>query len=58
MLASTCWTATGATRSPVPDEENRYLHAHPWDEYAEWHLGLTDGATDATKAGSASSGTG
>ena len=23
---------------------------HAWDEYAEWHLGLTEGATDETKA--------
>ena len=22
----------------------------PWDEYAEWHLGLTEGASDETKA--------
>ena len=24
--------------------------SHSWDEYAEWHLGLTDGAADETKA--------
>jgi hypothetical protein len=23
---------------------------HSWQEYARWHLGLTDGATDETKA--------
>ena len=34
---------------PTADAENRYLERHGWDEYAEWHLGLTDGATDATK---------
>jgi hypothetical protein len=27
-----------------------YLRTHSWDEYSAWHLGLTDGATDETKA--------
>ncbi len=35
---------------PSADDENAFLEAHPWDDYAEWHLGLTDGATDHTKA--------
>ena len=35
---------------PDADVENRYLPNHRWDEYALWHLGLTDGATDETKA--------
>jgi hypothetical protein len=35
---------------PAADDENRYLESHSWDEYAEWHLGLTDGANDQTKA--------
>jgi hypothetical protein len=35
---------------PRAAEENAFLAAHSWDEYAEWHLGLTDGATDETKA--------
>ena len=26
------------------------LNSDSWDEYAEWHLGLTDGASDETKA--------
>ena len=34
---------------PKADDENAYLAKHPWDEYAAWHLGLTDGATDETK---------
>jgi hypothetical protein len=29
---------------------NAYLERHSWEEYAAWHLGLTDGATDGTKA--------
>ncbi|MEJ7752996.1 MAG: hypothetical protein WKF46_08630 [Candidatus Limnocylindrales bacterium] len=35
---------------PGADEENAYLASHSWDEYAEWHLGLTEGTTDETKA--------
>ena len=35
---------------PDADAENRYLGRHGWDEYAEWHLGLTEGANDGTKA--------
>lgn len=34
---------------PGPTEENRYLERHTWQEYAEWHLGLTQGASDETK---------
>ena len=37
-------------RQPRADDENRYLASHTWDEYASWHLGLTDGANDGTKA--------
>lgn len=32
------------------DAENTFLESHSWDAYADWHLGLTDGATDETKA--------
>ena len=35
---------------PNAEAENRYLGRHTWDEYAAWHLGLTDGAEDGTKA--------
>ena len=35
---------------PNADAENAYLEAHGWDEYALWHLGLTEGANDETKA--------
>jgi hypothetical protein len=35
---------------PGADDENAYLASHTWDEYAAWHLGLTDGANDDTKA--------
>jgi hypothetical protein len=35
---------------PSAEAENAYLDSHSWDEYADWHLGLTDGATEQTKA--------
>jgi hypothetical protein len=35
---------------PNAAAENAYLESHSWDEYAEWHLALTDGAADETKA--------
>ena len=35
---------------PGADAENAFLESHSWEEYAEWHLGLTEGATDETKA--------
>ena len=35
---------------PSAEDENRYLARHDWDAYAAWHLGLTDGANDGTKA--------
>lgn len=35
---------------PRAAEQNAYLASHSWDEYAEWHLGLTEGAPDQTKA--------
>jgi hypothetical protein len=35
---------------PGADEENAFLESHSWEEYAEWHLGLTEGAADETKA--------
>jgi len=35
---------------PKAADENAFLESHPWEEYAEWHLGLTEGAADETKA--------
>jgi hypothetical protein len=35
---------------PTAEDENAFLESHSWEEYAEWHLGLTDGANDQTKA--------
>jgi hypothetical protein len=35
---------------PTAADENAYLENHDWDEYSGWHLGLTEGAQDGTKA--------
>lgn len=35
---------------PDAAAENAYLENHTFDDYAAWHLGLTEGATDDTKA--------
>lgn len=35
---------------PRAAAENAYLERHGWDRYAEWFLGLTDGAGESTKA--------
>lgn len=35
---------------PDADAENAFLERNGWDKYALWHLGLTVGANDETKA--------
>jgi hypothetical protein len=35
---------------PDAAAENAFLETHGWGDYAEWHLGLTEGASDETKA--------
>jgi hypothetical protein len=35
---------------PRAGAENAFLESHSWEEYAEWHLGLTVGAPEQTKA--------
>jgi hypothetical protein len=35
---------------PSAEAGNKYLESHSWEEYALWHLGLTEGANDETKA--------
>ena len=35
---------------PRADDQNTYLDKHSWQEYGAWHLGLTEGANDETKA--------
>jgi hypothetical protein len=35
---------------PKAEDQNAFLKNHGWDEYSAWHLGLTDDATEETKA--------
>jgi hypothetical protein len=35
---------------PNAAAQNAFLERHSWDDYAAWHLGLTEGAKDGTKA--------
>jgi hypothetical protein len=35
---------------PRAEVQNAYLEGHSWEQYAAWHLGLTEGAKDETKA--------
>ena len=35
---------------PKAADENAYLEKHSWEQYAEWFLGLTEGANAETKA--------
>jgi hypothetical protein len=35
---------------PKADAENAFLESHTWAEYGEWHLGLTEGPGEETKA--------
>jgi len=35
---------------PRAAEQDAFLASHSWEEYGEWHLGLTDGATEETKS--------
>lgn len=35
---------------PNASTENAYLERHSWSEYGRWHLGLTVGANEETKA--------
>ena len=35
---------------PGAEAENAFLENHSWDDYASWHIGLTEGAAEETKA--------
>lgn len=35
---------------PAAEAQNKFLESHSWEEYGRWHLGLTVGAADETKA--------
>ena len=34
---------------PRAADQDAYLASHTWDDYAAWHLGLTEGASEDTK---------
>ena len=40
----------GRRCSRTPRPRTRYLERHGWAAYGRWHLGLTEGANDETKA--------
>ena len=35
---------------PGAEQQNTFLESHDWADFSEWHLGLTEGANDGTKA--------
>jgi hypothetical protein len=35
---------------PTAADQTAFLDSHTWEEYAAWHLGLTEGATEETKS--------
>lgn len=35
---------------PKAEAQNAFLRSHSWEEYGEWHLGLTDKAPAETKS--------
>jgi hypothetical protein len=35
---------------PRTADQDAFLESHSWEEYGDWHLGLTAGASDAAKA--------
>lgn len=35
---------------PAAADEDDFLESHSWDQYGNWHLGLTVGATPETKS--------
>ena len=37
-------------RQPRAEAQNAFLQRHSWEEYAGWHLALTESAQDETKA--------
>ncbi len=41
--------STWSDVQPSADDENAYVEGHSWEDYSEWFLGLTDGATEMTK---------
>jgi hypothetical protein len=42
--------ADWSEHQPSTGQENEFIEAHGWDEYANWHLGVDDEASEHTKA--------
>ncbi|HEX6300451.1 MAG TPA: hypothetical protein VF148_08305 [Acidimicrobiia bacterium] len=42
--------STWSEVQPRAADEDEFLERRDWDEYARWHLGLTEGASPETKA--------
>ena len=40
----------GGDVQPGTAERNAFLRSHSWEEYGAWHLALTEGAAEGTKA--------
>jgi hypothetical protein len=43
-------TSDWGAGQPNAAAQNQFLKSHSWNEYAAWHLGLTEGAAEDTKA--------
>ena len=43
-------TSEWGRAQPTAAQETDYLERHGWPDYAGWYLGLTDGASEETKA--------
>jgi len=43
-------TSEWGRAQPTAAQETDYLERHGWADYAGWYLGLTDGASEETKA--------
>jgi hypothetical protein len=52
LIAAERWVLESDWGESQPDaeQENAFLQNHTWKEYGDWHLGLTEGANDETKA--------
>jgi hypothetical protein len=52
MIAARRYVVRSEWSEVQPDAatENGYLERHDWEAYSGWHLGLTDGAKEETKA--------
>ena len=53
-VVAACVSVLGVGTAPAsaagPVDLDAFLKAHPWEEYAAWHLGLTEDAPEETKA--------